>query len=238
MSDLGDISGGSEDEFLVAEYALGLLTPAEYETLGNRLRNEPALRADLRFWRARLASLDREFAEVAAPAGAWSALERRLFASSPAAARTGFWNSLAVWRGFSAVAALAAIIAIGVNVATPRPDPNAFAAQVVAALSAQGSNVSVVALYNASTGKLRLTSLSGAAVPDKDYELWAIEGANSPKSMGLITVSGSNDMTLTPEELQGFGAGTTLAISLEPKGGSPTGQPTGPVVAAGKATLI
>jgi len=237
MSDLGDISGGSEDEVLVAEYALGLLTPAEHETLGHRLRNEPALRADLGFWRARLARLDGEFAEVAAPAGVLPALERRLFARHTAT-RTGFWNSLALWRGLSAAAALVAIIAIGMNIAAPRPDPDAFAAQVVAALSAQGSNVSVVALYNASTGKLRLTTLSGAAVPDKDYELWAIEGSSAPKSMGVITVSGSNDMTLTPEELQGFGAGTTLAISLEPKGGSPTGQPTGPVVAAGKATLI
>ena len=27
--------------------------------------------------------------------------------------------------------------------------------------------------------------------------------------------------------------GSTLAISIEPRGGSPTGQPTGPVVAAG-----
>jgi anti-sigma-K factor RskA len=238
MSDLGDISGRDEDEFLVAEYALGLLTPAEYDALGNRLRHEPVLRADLNFWRSRLASLDGEFAEVTAPAGVWPALERRLFADRTAAARTGFWNSLNLWRGFSAAAALVAIVAIGVNVATPRPDANAFAAQVVAALSAQGSSVSVVALYNADTGKLRLTALSGESVPDKDYELWAIEGSNAPKSMGVITVSGSKDMTLTPDELKGFGAGTTLAISLEPKGGSPTGQPTGAIVAAGKATQI
>jgi anti-sigma-K factor RskA len=38
--------------------------------------------------------------------------------------------------------------------------------------------------------------------------------------------------------LAGFGPGTTLAISLEPQGGSPTGLPTGPVVAAGKAAQI
>jgi anti-sigma-K factor RskA len=237
MSDFGDISGRDEDEFLVAEYALGLLTPAEYDVLGNRLRHEPALRADLRFWRSRLSSLDNEFAEVAAPAGVWPAIERRLFAER-SAARTGFWNSLNLWRGFSAVAALVAIVAIGVNVSTPRPDPNAFAAQVVAALSAQGSNVSVVALYNTNTGRLRLTALSGDAVPDKDYELWAIEGSDAPKSMGVIAVSGSKEMSLTPDELQGFGAGTTLAITLEPKGGSPTGKPTGAIVAAGKATQI
>jgi len=29
-------------------------------------------------------------------------------------------------------------------------------------------------------------------------------------------------------------AGTVLAVSLEPQGGSPTGQPTGPVLFQGK----
>ena len=130
------------------------------------------------------------------------------------------------------------MVAIGINVTTPRPDPTAFAAQVVAALSKEGSGVSVVALYNTQTGQIRLTGISGQTVSDKDYELWAIEGANAPKSMGLISVTSRNDMTLTPEQMVGFGSGTTLAISLEPKGGSPTGQPTGPVVAAGTATAI
>jgi anti-sigma-K factor RskA len=235
MSDEIDISGDGEDGFLAAEYALGLLSPAEYAAVGARLRNEPALRADLRFWRRRLSSLDREFAETPAPAAVWSGIEQRLFTS---AAKPGWWNSLALWRSLSAAAALVAIIAIGVNVATPRPDPNAFAAQLVAALNAQGSDVSVVALYNATTGQLRLTTLSGEAVPDKDYELWAIEGDAPAKSMGVIAIDARTDVKVAPDILAGFGPGTTLAISLEPKGGSKTGAPTGPVVAAGKATRI
>jgi anti-sigma-K factor RskA len=35
---------------------------------------------------------------------------------------------------------------------------------------------------------------------------------------------------LTPEAM--------LAISLEPPGGSPTGQPTGPVIASGRLTRL
>jgi anti-sigma-K factor RskA len=46
------------------------------------------------------------------------------------------------------------------------------------------------------------------------------------------------DVKVSPDILAGFGPGTTLAISLEPKGGSKTGAPTGPVVAAGKAAQI
>jgi anti-sigma-K factor RskA len=35
-----------------------------------------------------------------------------------------------------------------------------------------------------------------------------------------------------------FAAGTVLAVTLEPKGGSPDPGPTGPIVAVGKATPI
>ena len=235
MSDDSDITGASEDGFLVAEYALGLLTPVEYAALGARLRTDRALQADLRFWRQRLSSLDAQFAETSAPAATWAKIERRLF---PAAARAGFWDSLALWRSLSAAAAAIAVIAIGVNIVTPRPDPNAFAAQLVAALNAEGSNVQVVALYNATTGQVRLTALSGAPVPDKDYELWAIEGSNAPKSMGVVSVTSRNDVKVAPDVLAGFGPGTVLAITLERKGGSPTGAPQGPIVAKGAATQI
>jgi anti-sigma-K factor RskA len=235
MSDDSDISGLDGDNVLAAEYVLGLLAPDQHAAVAVRVRTTPALRADVRFWRTRLSSLDAEFVETPAPAAVWAALERRLFAG---AARAGWWNSLALWRGLSAAAAAIAVVAIGINIATPRPDPNAFAAQLVAALSAQGSNVQVVALYNAQTGQVRLTTLSGETVPGKDYELWAIEGTNAPKSMGVIKIDARNDVKVTPEILAGFGPGTTLAISLEPAGGSKTGAPTGPVVAAGKATQI
>jgi len=235
MSEDGDISGMDEDSVRVAEYALGLLTPDEHTAMGTRLRADRLLRTELGFWRTRLAGLDAQFAETPAPAAVWQRIERRLFAGS---APARWWNSLALWRGLSAAAAAVAVIAIGVNIATPRPDPNAFAAQLVAALSAQGSNVQVVALYNAQTGQVRLTTISGEAVPDKDYELWAIEGTNAPKSMGVIPINQRVDVPVKSDILAGFGPGVTLAISLEPKGGSPTGAPTGPVVAAGKATPI
>ncbi len=236
MSEDQDISGHDEDGVLAAEYVLGLLSPEEHEAVGERLRNEAPLRAQWRFWRARLSSLDGDFADVTPPPTAWARIERRLFPAAPQ--RSGaLWDSVSFWRGLTAVTASIAMLAILVSVVEPRPDPNAFAAQLVAALGAQGSNVQVVALYNAESGQVRLTTISGAPVSGKDYELWAIEGNNPPKSMGVIKIDARNDVAIKPDLLAGFGPGTTLAISLEPLGGSPNGKPT-EVVAAGKATPI
>jgi anti-sigma-K factor RskA len=96
----------------------------------------------------------------------------------------------------------------------------------------------VVALYNAQSGQIRITPIAGAAVPGKDYELWAIEGEQAPKSLGVIPIDARRDVTVKPDILAGFGSGTTLAITLEQQGGSPTGKAQGPIVAVGKATQI
>lgn len=239
MSLGGDSSGRDGDQVLVAEYALGLLDAAEHAAMSRRIASEPALAAELRLWQARLAGLDSEFAETPAPAAVLPRLERRLFGSAVVAGPTGWWNSLALWRGLAGAGFAVAIVAIGINLAQPpRIDPQLFANQLVAALSEQGSDVSFVALYNPATGSVRLTALSGEAVPEKDFELWAIKGADAPVSMGVIAAKSRSDVKLTPQLLQGFGEGTVLAITLEPRGGSPTGGPTGPIVAKGAATAI
>ena len=89
MSDESNISGHDEDSVLAAEYVLGLLPEAERESLGARLKAEPALRSDLAFWRNRLASLDVEFAESPAPLGVWPRIEQSLFTGQ---VRGGWWN--------------------------------------------------------------------------------------------------------------------------------------------------
>ncbi len=234
MSDESNITGRDGVSVLVAEYVLGLLPEDERAALRSRLREDHALRSDLAFWRSRLSSLDGEFAETPAPSRVWPSIEQRLFTGQ---AKPGFWNSLALWRSVAAGAFAVAAIAVAINVTTPKVDPRAFAAELVAALTAEGSNVSFVALYN-STGELRITPLSGEQYTDKDYELWAIEDGGPAKSMGVIAANARNDVKISQDILIEFGEGTTLAVTLETKGGSPTGVAQGPIVAVGKATQI
>jgi len=237
---LGSEHGGSEDDqVLVAEYALDLLDGGERAAVARRIAAEPVLAADLKLWRQRLSTLDNEFAEVAAPAGVLSRIEARLFGSTAAGGLTGWWNSLTLWRGLAGAAAAVAIVAIGLNLTQPRFDAQTAATQLVAALQSQeGSGVEFVAFYDTGTQTVRLLGLEGQAVPDKDFELWYIEGDAPAVSMGVIPVDQRTEIELDEAARARIGEGTILAVTLEQKGGSPTGVAQGPIVAVGSARPI
>lgn len=240
MSQEADIRDGGEGgrSALVAEFALGLLEGTEHDRVARLIAAAPALHDELRMWRTRLQSFDSEFADQPVPATSWDKLETRLF-GVPSKPASSLWDSLILWRGLFAGALAVAVVAIGVNVSRPpAPSPDEFAMQLVAALQAQeGSGVEFVAFYDSSTSMVKLVGLSGEPVPDKDYELWYIEGEAPPVSMGVIPIDARSEMPLSPETKAKFDEGTILAVSLEPKGGSPTGAPT-QVVSAGAATRI
>ena len=132
-----------------------------------------------------------------------------------------------------------AVVAVGFNMITPRVDPNALATQLVAALQAQeGSGVEFVAFYDQVSGEVRITSLSGEALPDRDYELWYIKGDAPAVSMGVLPINQRREIPLDAAAKAVIGAGTTLAVTLEQKGGSPTGVAQGPIVAVGTVLPI
>ena len=120
MSQTSEHGGSEDDQVLVAEFALDLLEGGERAAVARRIAAEPALAADLKLWRTRLATLDNEFAETAPPANVLPRVEARLFGTT--AAPGGWWNSLPLWRGLAGAAAAVAIVAIGFNMMQPRFD--------------------------------------------------------------------------------------------------------------------
>jgi anti-sigma-K factor RskA len=231
--------GPDDDKVLVAEFALGLLNADEHKRVARRIADEPTLAAELQLWQSRMQGLDDEFAEAPPPAGVFGRVERRLFgapSTAPAVAR--FWDNLSLWRGLAAAGLVVAVLAIGFNVLRPAPNSATIANQLVASLAAEGSDVKFVAFYNEASGAVRLVSLGGSNVPNKDYELWYIQGSQAPVSMGVIPVDARTSIALDPKAQASIKPGTVLAVTLEPKGGSPSGAPTGPVVAKGAATQI
>jgi anti-sigma-K factor RskA len=239
MSTDHDIGGMDEGSALVAEYALGVLQAADHESAARRIAADPNLRRELRIWQRRLSSLDEQFAEAAAPASVWNRIESRLFSGAERSPGS-LWDSLAFWRSLAAGGLAVAVAAVGFNLMQPRQlSPQEFGQQLVAAIqSNEGSGVEFVALYDTATGSVRLTSLSGEVAPDRDLELWYIKGDEPAVSMGVIPVNQRTEIDLSTEAKSKFAEGTVLAITLEQKGGSPTGKAQGPIVAVGKAMPI
>ncbi len=74
----------------------------------------------------------------------------------------------------------------------------------------------------------------GDSMPkDASLELWGIDAQGKPKSLGVIKTMGKSTMklpTIADKEIARY---KTLAVSMEPMGGSPMDKPTGPVMYKG-----
>lgn len=206
------MSGRSEEDDLVAaEYVLGTLPLEDRAAAELRLRREPGFAAAVEDWELRLSGLNAEFDEAPAP-DLLPRLEAQLFPVPAAPTRAG-WGAWAA----AALSSLALVAWLWIS-----PLPPDFTARIVDA----GGTLEYDASLRGET--LQLTRVQGEAPPpDRAHELWLIVGEAAPVSLGLLSAD-------TRLHLAALPVGATLAVSLEPAGGSPTGQPTGPVIAVGQ----
>jgi anti-sigma-K factor RskA len=61
---------------------------------------------------------------------------------------------------------------------------------------------------------------------DRDFELWALPVGGKPVSLGLLPTRGAAQRSLTAVQQQALAKAAQVAVTVEPLGGSPTGQPT------------
>ena len=232
---------------LAGEYVLGTLEPSEVATVEARLQREPALAASIEAWRVRLAPLDNAVMPVEPPQGQLDQILTKIDAASgvsqegipggaPSAEIIRLKQRASRWRiatlATGAIAAALALFMVFVDV----PSGNISGGpQMVALLESPDSKLAYVASINMQSGKVSLMRVGAGAEAGKSHELWAIGGGrDKPESLGVINARAEISLDrvglATPEYLKGI----TLAVSLEPSGGSPTGQPTGPVLFTGK----
>jgi anti-sigma-K factor RskA len=69
-------------------------------------------------------------------------------------------------------------------------------------------------------------------------ELWLIPPGDKPHSLGLIDRNRPVTIKVPQDLMSQVSKEAVLAVSLEPPGGSPTGAPTGPVIANGKLAAL
>ncbi len=225
------------DDVVAAEYVLGVLSAEERAVAAARIEAELEFARLVDHWEVLLAPMARAYDDVEPPVSVKQALDRRLFDAADVASRnSSLWTSLAFWRGLAA----AALVALLIYAAVPfvAPPGSAPPERLVAALAPHDSDVHYMAVVDRGAGDIGLSHVSGERAEGRDFELWVIEGENEPESLGVIPVGETLHLTISGEARAKLGRGGLLAVSLEPQGGSPSGQPTGPVVAAGELRAI
>jgi anti-sigma-K factor RskA len=229
-------------ERLAAEYALGTLRGPARARLRHWLERDAALARAVAQWEARLGPMAQALAPVRPPGRVWRGIERRI----GVAAGAGLWASLAFWRGLAiaatgaAAALVAAVALVPPRVQAPAQPPVALRADEVPAsyLAILTEPATQRPVLVVSAGRkheqLRVRTLDPAIhVEERSLELWALPRGGAPKSLGVLARAERLTLKLAASADQSLADVVTLAVSLEPRGGSPTGAPTGPVLYAG-----
>ncbi|WP_424990767.1 anti-sigma factor [Fluviibacterium sp. S390] len=219
----------SDDIALAGEYVLRLLDDVERRAFEARMANDAHLRDLVRDWESQLAPLADDIAPVTPPAAVKARLQTVLFPDAkPRRGKLWAWVSGGL---------VAASLVVGALLLGPLLDPDIGTAPTfVASVSAEDGSLVVLASFVAETNTLELSREAGAALPGRVLELWLIaEGAEAPVSLGVLLETPTTRIDV-PQTLAGQMAGGALAISDEPPGGSPTGAPTGAVLAVGPIT--
>jgi anti-sigma-K factor RskA len=234
---------------LAAEYVLGTLRGAARARFERWLREDAALELAVARWDARLAPMAAGVAPVKPPARLWRAIAARVGGARGATRAGGLWESAGFWRTFSLFTGgtAAALFMVVIFTAPPAPVP-APAPVVLRAPSNEMGATYLAVLTDAKTQKPMIVVSAGRSsndlwvkpldpamhVADRSLELWALPRGGAPKSLGLIAAGDKlAAMKLAAAADQSLAEVPMLAVSLEPKGGSPTGAPTGPVLYTG-----
>ncbi|MBX4889145.1 anti-sigma factor [Rhizobium bangladeshense] len=223
----------SRDEVLAGEYVLGVLSLQDRRVVEERMRHDRTFAAIVSRWEANLSAFNDEYDGTAPNRETFKQIESRLFgdAGEPASFSQGLWNSAVFWRSLAfaciVVAVSAVIFASGV---VPQPQGPA---PLVAELSGQNNAINLRVSYEIQSGRLKIVPIAAGKPEEKSLELWMVKGGGTPKSLGVFQPGESGELVIPAEMRSNITDGATLAVSLEPFGGSPTGQATGPVIASG-----
>lgn len=241
MTDREDIDA------LAAEYVLGTLDSQERTAVAHRRQNEPEMAAAITAWEWRLGPLAIASPSIDAPPGLLEKIEARIAANarqSTIAAPTlplDFTSNVIAmerrmkrWRMTAvAASALAASLAlvVGVREGLRSTEQRTF----VAVLQKDAASPAFLLSVDLETKQLTIRAVAPEQQTDKSYQLWLVNPQlGNPRSLGLVQTAGFSGAANLASYDRGVIEGATYAISLEPPGGSPTGQPTGPVLYAGK----
>lgn len=230
-------NGHVPDDVLAGEYVLGVLSAGARRVVERRMAADKAFAALVETWQEDLSSFNDDYREATPAPVVFTGIERRLFGPAATdAPRTGLWDAAGLWRWVSLGTSLVAVAALIYSSGAFREQQTGV--PLIAELSAPDNQVNLLASFDASSGRLRIVPVAAGRPQEKSLQLWLVPGSGNPRPLGVFQPSGEGELVIPAELRSTIGDGATLAVSLEPFGGSPTGLPTGPIVASGTARRL
>ncbi|WP_350616680.1 anti-sigma factor [Pseudomonas sp. HY7a-MNA-CIBAN-0227] len=223
---------------LANEYVLGTLSAEQRLHVQQRLEQDADLRTAVDAWEQRLLPLT-ELAEPVTPSVyLWRRIERSLGHSvRPAVggSSVSWWNLLALWRGLAGTAMVASLVlATLLLTRTAAVNPTAY----VVVLMGPQSQAPGWVIQASNDQQIQLIPLGVMEIPaDKALEFWTKgDGWQGPVSLGLVKPGQTLSVPL--DKLPPLAPNQLFEMTLENPGGSPTGKPTGPIQAIGRAVKV
>ncbi|KGD81074.1 anti-sigma-K factor RskA [Pantoea sp. PNA 14-12] len=208
------------DDALSAEYAIGTLRGPARLRFQTRLLTEPELAEQVAKWQTLLAGLDSQLIPEIPPDRVWKKIVLNLPAKPSACPAR---RAALGWMVAAAIAVLALFSWRMFYV----PE---FTPLTVMSDAQQHSQWVVSADHDLT--QLRVTPLQPVTADSHtSLQLWLIPTGSRPISLGLLNAEQATQLALKRQDSL---KNAVVAISREPRGGSPTGQPTGPVLYSGK----
>jgi anti-sigma-K factor RskA len=240
-----DIGGEPpEGALTAAEYVLGVLDAARRRSAETRLQRDPAFAGEVDAWERRLAPLIDEIVPIPVPFALWPRIQAAVGIASSSASRSveypaSFWQRLGLWRmlaasGFAAAAASLFALFLVMH----EPMPRTTAREFVATMTREDGKTLFTATIDAATGRLVVVPIMVDIPADRVAELWLIPPGDAPHSLGLVDPHHARPIVVPAALRTALGAKALVAVSLEPPGGAPHGQPTGPIIAKGEIALL
>lgn len=219
-------------DMLAAEFVLGTL-PIEDRQRVQRLRTtHPELDAQILQWESRLSALNDEIEPVDPAPGLFARIERSIDQLEQASSQHNevvrLRQQVSRWRLSTAAASIAAMLLIAVMMLEPTPTKSPY----VAVFQHNDEQPAFLLTVDLARKQLNIQPVTARPAGNQSYQLWIKDDelGPTPRSVGVL----NEHFEVDPAALTNYDAEllrrATFGISLEPRGGSPTGQPTGPAL--------
>ena len=116
--------------------------------------------------------------------------------------------------------------------------PVVESAPMASTLARDDGKPGFVATLDQRSGRMTITPLQPVVEAGRVQELWLIPADGTPRSLGLVSAEKAQSGRVPEKWLALLDARAILAITLEPPGGGPGGNPSGPITAKGALALL